>query len=143
MATKKVGGAADLFPAGGSAKFTHKIRTLTPLKDNVIVRDMSFEGRKLSSGILLLNDDGKSEGIRPRWAQVHSVGPEQKDIKAGQWILVEHGRWSRGLEVEINDEEFTIRRVDPKSIIFATDERPSEDDTISTAVVSQKKSLYE
>ena len=143
MAEKKLSGAADLFPAGGSAKFTHKIRKLTPLKDNVIVRDMSFEGRKLSSGILLLNDDGKSEGIRPRWAQVYSVGPEQNEIKVGQWILVEHGRWSRGLEVEVDDEKFTIRRVDPKCVIFASDDKPTEDDTISTAVVSQKKSRYD
>ena len=97
--TKALG--EGLFEAGGSVKFTHHIGRLVPLNNNVIVRDMDFGGRKLSSGILLLSDDGKADGIRPRWAQVYAVGPDQEDVEPGQWILVEHGRWSRGLEVEI------------------------------------------
>ena len=130
-----------MFAEAGSFKYKHKINGLTPLHDIVLVRDMSFEARKLSSGILLLNDDGKSDGIRPRWARVFAVGPEQKEIKPGEWVYVEHGRWSRGIEVEINDEEFVIRRVDPACIIFASPEPPEEDDTISTALDGNKKSL--
>ena len=131
-----------LFQAGGSIKFTHEIKSLTPLHDTVLVRDMDFGGRKLSSGILLLNDDGKAEGIRPRWAQVYAVGPEQQDVVPGQWVLVEHGRWSRGLNVKVVDqeEEFTLRRVDPACIIFISDTKPEADDTFSTAVVGEKKS---
>lgn len=140
MAKKTKALGEGLFEAGGSVKFTHHIKGLLPLNDNVIVRDMDFSGRKLSSGILLLNDDGKSEGIRPRWAQVYAVGPEQKEVVPGQWILVEHGRWSRGLEVEIDDETFVIRRVDPKCMMFVSDDRPDEDDTISTAVLAERKS---
>lgn len=140
MAKKTKALGEGLFEAGGSVKFTHHIKGLLPLNDNVIVRDMDFSGRKLSSGILLLNDDGKSEGIRPRWAQVYAVGPEQKEVVPGQWILVEHGRWSRGLEVEIEDETFVIRRVDPKCMMFVSDDRPDEDDTISTAVLAERKS---
>jgi len=128
-----------LFEAGGSFKFTHKITALQPLKNNVLVRDMDFSGRKLSSGIMLLNDDGKSEGIRPRWAQVYAIGPDQKEVVPGQWVFVEHGRWSRGLEIEVGDEEFTIRRIDPACIIFVSDEKPADDDTFSNAVVSQRK----
>jgi hypothetical protein len=135
--TKTLG--EGLFDAGGSVKFTHKIGRLVPLKNNVIVRDMDFSGRKLASGIVLLSDDGKSEGIRPRWAQVYATGPEQQDVEPGQWILVEHGRWSRGLEVEVNDETFTIRRVDPACILFVSDEQPDIDETISTAVSVAKK----
>jgi co-chaperonin GroES (HSP10) len=128
-----------LFPTSGSIKFTHTIKSLTPLHNNVLVRDMDFGGRTLSSGIMLLSDDGKSEGIRPRWAQVYAVGPEQQDVAAGQWVLIEHGRWSRGIEVEIADETFTLRRVDPDCIIFVSDEQPEVDDTLSTAVVVGKK----
>ena len=140
MAEKNSGGI-DLFPKGGSVKFTHKISKLNPLHDTIIVRDMDFSGRKLASGILLLNDDGKAEGIRPRWARVYEVGPEQTEIKKDQWVYVEHGRWSRGLEVEINDERFTIRRVDPASVIFVSDTEPDLDDTISTAVIPERKTL--
>lgn len=122
--------------------FATKIDKLTALKDYVIVRDMNFAGRKLSSGVLLINDDGNTSGIRPRWAQVYAVGHEQKDVKAGEWVFVEHGRWTRGIEVEVQGEAMTLRRVDPKNIIFVSDEPPAADDTISTAVPAQKKSLY-
>lgn len=141
MAEKKISGAADLFPAGGSARFTHRIGKLHPLHDNVLVRDMSFEGRQLQSGIFLLGDDGKTDGIRPRWAQVYAVGPEQKDVVPGQWILIEHGRWSRGIEVEIDEEKFTLRRVDPDCIMFVSDQEPDNIDTMSSALHAEKKSL--
>lgn len=141
MADKKISGAADLFPAGGSARHTHKIGKLYPLHDNVLVRDMSFEGRTLSSGIIMLGDDGKTDGIRPRWAQVYAVGPEQTTVTPGQWVLIEHGRWSRGIEVEVNDEKFTLRRADPDCIMFVSDEKPDNIDTLSTALHAEKKSL--
>lgn len=121
-------------------KFTNKIKGLTPLHDHVIVADMNFSGRQLSSGVILLGDDGTSNGIRPRWAKVFAVGPDQKQVTPGQWVLVEHGRWSRGVEVEIEDTHYTLRRVDPESMIFVSDEEPAADDTISTAVDGEKKS---
>jgi hypothetical protein len=120
-------------------KSTNKIKGIDALRDHVIVRDMDFKGRQLSSGIVLLGDDGKSEGIRPRWARVYAVGPDQKTIGIGQWVLVEHGRWTRGFNVEIDNEEFTIRRVDPNGIIFVSDQEPPTDDTISTAVGAERK----
>lgn len=112
---------------------------IRPLHDSVIVTDMSFEGRQLASGVILLEDDGKTDGIRPRWAQVYAVGPEQSDVTPGQWILIEHGRWSRGLKILKDGSEFTIRRADPKAIIFVSDEKPENIDTLSTAVHAERK----
>lgn len=105
-----------------------------PLNDHVIVKDMNFSGRQLSSGIIMLNDNGKSAGIRPRWGQVYAVGPEQKEINPGQWICVAHGRWTRGVEIEDESGEHTIRRVDHKDILLVSDEEPGVDDTMSDAV---------
>ena len=116
-----------------------KVDSLRALNDHVLVADMNFKERKLSSGIYLLNDDGRGAGIRPRWAQVYAVGPDQQDVKPGQWVLIEHGRWSRGLEVDIDDSEFTIRRVDPNWVIFVSDEEPNGVDTISSAVHAERK----
>jgi hypothetical protein len=130
----------QLFQASNKYKFVNRIKSLTPLRNHVIVTDMNFKGRQLSSGIVLLGDDGKTDGIRPRWARVYAVGPEQEEIQAGQWVLIEHGRWTRGMEVEINGVEMTIRRADPDCIIFATDEEPATDDIISTAVFAEAKS---
>ena len=130
-----------LFQASNKYRATNQVDGVRALHDHVIVRDMNFGARKLASGIFLLNDDGKTEGIRPRWARVYAVGPDQKDVAVGQWVFIEHGRWSRGMEVEINNEIFTLRKADPKCIIFVSDDEPTEDETISNAVMAERKSL--
>jgi len=112
---------------------------IRPLRNSVVVTDMDFSGRQLSSGVILLGDDGKTDGIRPRWARVYAIGPEQRDVGVGQWCLIEHGRWSRGLKIIRDGEEITIRRADPEAIIFVSDERPESIDTISTAVHAERK----
>lgn len=115
----------------------HRIRRLRPLNDSVIVEDMHFNDRKLSSGILLLDDNGTTAGIRPRWGQVYAVGPEQRSVVPGQWICVSHGRWTRGIEIEDDSGSKTVRKIDPKDILLVSDERPN-DDTMSDAVQASK-----
>jgi co-chaperonin GroES (HSP10) len=117
-----------------------KISALSPLRDYIIVTEMSFEQRTLNSGIILLGDDGKTDGIRPRWAKVYAVGPEQKDITPGQWVLVEHGRWTRGSLVDIQGEEHVIRRIDSKAILLISDDEPAGAETISNSVHAETKS---
>lgn len=104
-----------------------------PIRDWVIATDMNFEGRTLSSGVILLGDNGRADGIRPRWGQVYAVGPEQTDVQVGDWICVAHGRWTRGLDIEDESGKRTVRRIDPKDILLVSDTLP-EDDTVSTAV---------
>ena len=104
-----------------------------PIRNWVIATEMNFEGRTLSSGVILLGDNGRSDGIRPRWGQVYAVGPEQTDIKVGDWICVAHGRWTRGLDIEDESGKRTVRRIDPNDILLVSEEQPN-DDTISNAV---------
>ena len=112
----------------------HRVQSLRPLTDTVLVTDMVFKERKLNSGIVLLNDNGTTAGIRPRWGRIYAVGPEQKDYSVGDWICVAHGRWTRGVEIEdVEGNVVTIRKVDPKDILLLSDEQPS-DDTMSDAV---------
>lgn len=108
----------------------HKINKLTPLHDNVIVSDMKFDERAMNSGIVLLNDDMKNSGIRPRWARVYATGPEQKDIQIGQFVLIAHGRWTRGVKIHDTEGVKTIRKVDTNDILMVSDE-PVYDETIS------------
>jgi co-chaperonin GroES (HSP10) len=110
-----------------------RITEIRALKDNVLVTDMEFTGRQLQSGIVLLNDNGTTAGIRPRWGQVYAVGPDQQDVTIGQWICVAHGRWTRGHDIEDVTGVKTIRKIDPKDILLVSDEQPS-DDTMSEAV---------
>jgi len=118
----------------------HKIRKeqLKPLNDAVVVSEMNFEERLSDGGIILVKDNGKSSGIRPRWGKVYAVGPDQKDIKVGTWICVEHGRWTRGLEIEDENGKQTVRRVDPKDIMMESDELP-KDMTFSEAIHVEAK----
>lgn len=106
------------------------IGKIRPIRDHVIVTEMKFDRPVSRGGIILPNDDGKSGGIRPRWGQVHSVGPEQKDVEVGQWVLVNHGRWTRGVDLRSTDdaEPLTVRRVDSKDIIAVRDDRPEDFD---------------
>ena len=108
------------------------------LRADVIVSDMLFDERITSGGIVLLNDNGKSLGIRPRWGQVYVTGPEQKDVRAGQWICVAHGRWTRGVDIEDDEGTKTIRKIDPNDILLISEEQPS-DDTMSDAINAPAK----
>jgi len=112
----------------------HKIEKIRPLRDNIIVSDMKFDERLSSGGIILPNDDMKNSGIRPRWAQVYAIGPDQKDVTVGQYILVSHGRWSRGIEIEDEFSQKTIRRVDPNDILLVSD-TPMADQTMGDKVL--------
>jgi hypothetical protein len=111
----------------------HRIDSLSTIGEHVLVTEMSFEGRTLSSGVILLNDNGRADGIRPRWGRVYAVGPNQKDVAVGQYVCVAHGRWTRGIDIEDAQGKQTIRRIDPKDILLVSDEMPN-DDTISTSV---------
>jgi co-chaperonin GroES (HSP10) len=100
---------------------------IIPIKDGVIVTDMNFDEQKTASGIIIRSDDGKSEGVKPRWGKVWAIGKDQKDVKVGEWILVEHGRWTRSITVEDeNGDEIIIRRVETKSILASADEKPND-----------------
>ena len=100
---------------------------IRPIRDIILVRDMNFGEQKTSSGIVLRSDNGKSEGVKPRWARVFAIGPEVEDVQVGDWVLLEHGRWSRALEVEEDDgTKFEMWRADPKGIIMVSDRKMSD-----------------
>ena len=125
---------------------TNEIPGIRAIHDHIIVRDMSFDSYELTKGgIIMLGDDGKTDGIRPRWGRIYAIGPDQLDVHVGQWVLIEHGRWTRGLKVDINGEEFVIRRADPTALIFVSDEEPKDVIGVSTAVHGERKSreVYE
>lgn len=114
--------------------FATEVKGLKPLGDTVLVTDMNFEFRTTTSGIILPGDDGRDSGIRPRWARVYAVGPEQQDVQVDQWILIDHGRWTRGIDIIGADGvRRTIRKVDNKDILMVTDQ-PVNDDTMSDKV---------
>ena len=103
---------------------------------------MVFDERISTGGIVLLNDNGKGNGIRPRWGRVYAVGPEQKDVNVGDWVLVAHGRWTRGLDLEDESGKLTIRKIDPKDILLVSDDEECPTvEGISSAVHVDRKEM--
>ena len=84
---------------------------IVPIKNNVLISNMEFGEETSNGGIVMLSANGKSEGIHPRWGKVWAVGPQQEDIKVGEWILIEHGRWTRTIELEMEDDSILELRM--------------------------------
>jgi co-chaperonin GroES (HSP10) len=102
------------------------VGTLIPLRDKIFVSEMYFGEEKTESGLYLPSDDGKGSGIHPRWCRVYAVGPEQEDVQVGEWILLEHARWSRGITyVQDDGTEVELYLADNKAILLVSDEKPS------------------
>jgi co-chaperonin GroES (HSP10) len=97
---------------------------IKPLRKKIIVRHLEKGQQKTAGGILLPDDDGVDRGIRPRWAQVYRVGAGIDFVKEGEWILIEHGRWSRGITLSQDGTEFDVRLVDNECILATSDEQP-------------------
>lgn len=102
---------------------------LKPLRDVVFVSDMERGARKLSaSGLIIPDDDMKESGIRGRWGKVFAVGPNvyEDDIKVGEWIYVQHGRWTNGFDyVTPEGETVKLWQVEyPKSVELVSDVNP-------------------
>ncbi len=91
----------------------------------VLVTDLE-RGSRIVKGIIIPDDNGKSEGIRPRWGRVYSIGEGVMDITEGQWILIENGRWTRMLKVKQEDgSDIQLWGVEyPKSVFLVSDEDP-------------------
>jgi len=108
------------------AQNINKIKgTPRAIGNRVLVTDMHFGEQVTKGGIILGNDDGKTRGIYPRWAKVYSKGPQNKDdYNVGDWILIEHGRWTRGLKLDAEEGELEIRMVETESILAYSNEKP-------------------
>ena len=76
------------------------------------------EGRT-KGGLITLDDDGKSTGIKTRFFEVHDVGNDNvvtHDVKKGDIVAVAHGRWSRGFDID-HPEGKKLYSLDPKDIL--------------------------
>jgi|TARA_B100000902_G_scaffold382412_1_gene420042 co-chaperonin GroES (HSP10) len=100
-----------------------------PIHDGVLAMDMEFGERTTKGGIILSSDDGKERGIRPRWCQIYAIGHENKDpYEVGDWIYVEHGRWSRGFITDDPEHgEVELRLIDVNGIMLTSKDKPDDD----------------
>lgn len=107
-----------------SSKQTVKVSEFKPLHDKIFVTNLE-SGVRLTRGGLIIPDDNMSErGVHSRWGQVYSVGDEVDYVTPGEWVLIEHGRWTVGIDLEINNEIIKIWHIENKSILLVSDTNP-------------------
>lgn len=79
--------------------------------------------RKTNGGVIMLDDNGKTEGIKTRFFEVYDVGDRSEvagDVKPGDIVAVAHGRWSRGFEVD-DEQGRKLYALDSKDILGVYD----------------------
>ena len=94
------------------------------IQDKMLAINLEHGERKTASGIIIGDDNMKSHGIRPRWCQIYSMGDKcifKDDVKVGEWILVHHGRWTEGIQLE----DMKIWQIDPEGVLMHSETKPS------------------
>ena len=110
-----------------SFAFAPKKIKVRALSKDILVVDMDMGDMTTSSGIVIQSDNGKAHGVKPRWAKVYKVGSEVDiDVKVGQWVLIEHGRWTRKINIDDGEGVKDFQKVEIKSIMAVADERPDD-----------------
>ena len=97
---------------------------IKPLKKRVLVSNMHFGMLTTKSGVILPDNDVTAARTHPRWAKVYAIGPDQKDVEVGKWVLIAHGRWTRQVWLDQGDTDVDVRMVDENDILLITDHEP-------------------
>lgn len=102
------------------------MRDITPLHDNVLgIMIEPIGAERVANGIIITETNLGEGTIRPRWFSITHVGPEQIDVIPGDYVLMPHGRWSRGLDIEgTRREEDKLFRLDINDMLGVSKENP-------------------
>lgn len=105
---------------------TRKLQ-LSPLPRDILVCDMDMGEQVTQSGIIIKSDDGKAHGVKPRWAKVYKKGSScELDVEVGQWILIEHGRWTRKIKIDDGESVKEVQKIEVASVLAVSDEKPND-----------------
>ena len=102
--------------------------TPSAVGNRVLVTDMHFGEQTTKGGIILTDDNATTRGIYPRWGRVYSKGPLNKDpYEVGDWILIEHGRWTRAMNIDTPEQEgLIVRMVESEAVLASSKEKPND-----------------
>ena len=106
-----------------------KAENFRPIKDNVFVSDLDSGPHITAGGIIRPDDNRSGTGIHARWARIAFIGPDIKDedIKVGEWVFIEHARWTNSIDLEFPSGTIRVWKIDwPDSVLLATADDPRE-----------------
>ena len=99
--------------------------SISAIGNRVLVTHMDFGEQKTAGGLIISSDDGQTRGIYAGWGKIYAKGPQNNDpYEIGDWILIEHGRWTRSVLLEQEDEDLEVRMVEAESILAWSNEEP-------------------
>lgn len=101
---------------------------IKPLSNNIIFQFINkrssnkgmFE-ETTASGIKLLAND-KDSSKSPRWGHVCHIGPNVKDVKVDDYVLIEPLMWTEAIKHD--DEEFS-KTDESKVMLISTNGKPA------------------
>jgi hypothetical protein len=105
-----------------------KAKSFRPTRGKIFVTDMDEGVHQTAGGIILCDDMGKDWGIRPRWGRVVMVADDVTEVVPGEWVLLEHGRWTKRIALEIDGEpKLDVWMIDPDAILVVSDQNHSHE----------------
>lgn len=100
---------------------------IRPLSKDILVCDMDMGEQVTQGGIIIKSDDGKAHGVKPRWARVYKKGTDcDLEVEVGQWILIEHGRWTRKIKIDDGESIKEVQKIEVSSVMAVADEKPND-----------------
>lgn len=113
------------------------------LGDHIICINADFGDQVTKSGLVIKSNIDQSQGITSRWFQVFEVGPKITWLTAGEWVLVEYGRWTP--QFTLTDERLPggqakAWKVDPQGCLITSAEKPETFYYNSDVVTADKMS---
>lgn len=116
----------------------HQMTRLRALSDNILCIEGDFGDQKTESGIIVKSTIGKAEGVVPRWFKVFEVGPKINWLKPGQYVYVQHGRWTEGFKTTDDrlDPDQKLWKVEPKACMLVSDDKPDMTINLTDTTVS-------
>lgn len=110
-----------------ATQFEARRMQVRPLSRDILVYNMDMGEQITAAGIIVGSDDGKSHGVKPRWAQVYKVGSDcEIDVEPQQWLLIEHGRWTRKIKIHDGVSEKEIQKIQVSAVLAVTDQKPND-----------------
>lgn len=104
-------------------------KVVKAMRNKILAEMIDNPGEEITTpgGIILMSKDGTESAVRPRWFKIYSVGDDIDWIAKGKYVLVDHGRWSNGMQV---DTDLKLYLLDNKDCLMESDEDPMEDNNI-------------
>lgn len=118
-----------------------KATAFRPLKENVFVTDLDSGPHETAGGIIIPDDNATVRGIHPRWGRVWAIGPDVQGIEVGEWVYIEHARWTLAIDLDLPDGVVRIWKIDwPEAVLLAAPVDPREWHQTTLKAVSHPQS---